>query len=114
MRMLTGLLLFTLATSAMAYTGNDYLETKENKSPWAQGFAEGHLVGVTDQYMMAGVAGMCPDVPEKLPVPQRIKIVEKYLEGHPEDTHYDVAGLVVLAFKDAFGTRPPNDNGFCW
>lgn len=114
MRMLTALLLFALATPAMAFTGNDYLETKENKSPWAQGFAEGYLLGVTEQYLMAGVVGTCSDVPEELVAPQRIKIVEKYLEDHPEQTHYDLEGLIVLAFQNAFDTRPPNDNGFCW
>lgn len=113
MRTLTALMLFAFATPAMAFTGNDYLENKDSDIQWVQGFTEGFVLGIVRHYRNFGAMGYCANFPDNAEAKQNIRIVEKFLEEHPEKTHYEIEYLVVLAFQSAFGTRSVNERGSC-
>ena len=113
MKTLTALLLFALATPAMAYTGNDYLQDVDDEYQWSQGFSRGFVLGITRSYEAFGTVGVCAKFPEGVTGEQRLAVFNKYLADHPEETHLPVELLVPKAFKDAFGARA-TDTGLCF
>ena len=113
MRTLTALMLFALATPAMAFTGNDYLKHKDGDEQYLRGFVEGALLGIVHQYENFGAFGYCAKFPDNIDAEQQMRIVDKFLEEHPEDTHLPLELLVIQAFNLAYGTRVVNDKKAC-
>ena len=102
--MFAGLLLTAQVSAAI--TGDQLLGVKESNPKYANGVVLGmlHSVPVWDDELE-------PCIPEDLSGGQIIEIYWKYLEDHPDETHYSAVVMAVLAWQDAFGKEALGECG---
>ena len=84
--------------------GNKLLADIQNKENnyFVFGTALGYVVGVADRVGSdpRSWSLICPE--EHVTQGQMVKVVQKYLEDHPETLHFRAASLVVSALHQAF------------
>ena len=105
------LLVATLMTSTAAYssdgmTGNELLTLCQSDLAVEHTFCSGYVDGALGAFVVASVAYKSPRlvcVPEGVTVGQSAKVVERYLEAHPENLHF---GARVLVFAALMATWP--------
>ena len=95
------------ATTADAgfYTGNILYDFMTSQVVGERGAAIAYVAGVADaDELTVTTRRIAPPfcIPKGVTGSQATDVVKKYLEVHPEQRHYPAAGLVVVAFAEAF------------
>ena len=113
-KLLSVFLCFGLSCPAMGITGNEWLSDVEEPdgTPEYLG-AMAYLAGIYQQHSLSGTMLECITYPEGVNVTQTSRILQKYMDDNPDITHVSLVVIFHLAMRDAFGTKPLSEDGFC-
>ena len=107
------LLLATVSMpAASAITGNEWLAF-ESGDDIEKLYALGYFQGVMETQFAVGMLGLCIDKPENATHGQAQKIVIKWMNENPSETHTAAITIFFSALSDAWGVRRTDERGFC-
>ena|ERR1700733_14356508 len=106
-------------------TGNDFVSTCRDfdekplgiERVFQTGICIGFVRGVLAGYIVGGVANVAregkdivgnPCIPDRVSNGEIIKVVLKYLDGHPESLHFSAASEVYMSVVSAWGVVGPH------
>lgn len=103
--LLAALLMSSIAAHAGFRTGNDVLAGCQSDRAIEQMYCVGYVDGVVGTLVIAAASYKVPRlvcVPDGVTTGQTVKVVERFLEAHPEELHKDARFLVYWALIDTW------------
>ena len=110
---LLSMLLICSSAPAHSLTGNEWLALWQGDD-YDKFQAAGYLAGAWETQSFFGTGGKCHDEPIGVTLGQYRKVVIKFMESNPSDTHLPMPVISSMAAIEAWGVKDIKENGYCY